>query len=200
MASKTNNPTRRETLVGIALCGATAAIAPATALALPAPNIDRNAWNVALAEYRQANAAFDEAIARHEQAEELAGAACPREGIYFDEYNLGMGTSRERVISALGWYQVSSGKPINAGQIADDFMAYQARHEATNKRFGVKALDADANAQKPRYFAAREALMAVPAPDTDALLMKFQIATISLDDEFLESALADANRLLGKDA
>jgi hypothetical protein len=49
----------------------------------------------------------------------------------------------------------------------------------------------------PAFNAARDALMAVPAPHTDALLVKMHIAVVSRSEEHSSSCRDDAHRLLG---
>ncbi len=83
-----------------------------------------------------------------------------------------------------------------AERIADEFMAYKARSAEAKRLYRCKELAEQRSAYLPRYVEARDALIAVAAPDNGGLLTKLEIAAESLDDEHAESALADARRLL----
>lgn len=152
------------------------------------------AWAEAFAQFNKVNAAFDEAINRHAEAEEAAGDEHPREDRFFVTYGLGMGMSRQRVLDTLDWRNRITGKEAEA--IADEFMAYQERSREVDRRHGIDELDKRIEELREPWRAAREALMAIPAPDTDGLLVKLEIAFASLCTDHADNALADAKRLL----
>lgn len=153
-------------------------------------------WDEALARFREVDTAFNEALDRHSKAENSADDECPREARFFDTYRLGMGMSRQRVIDELRWYSDRTGGRINEHELADKFEAYQARSQEAAKRHSVDELDKRIDELKEPWRAAREAIMAIPAPDTAALLVKLDIAFTSLCTDHAEIAMADARRLL----
>ncbi len=154
-------------------------------------------WDEAFARFRELNAAFDKAIDRHSKAEGAAGDDCPREDRFFDTYGLGMGMSRRRVIDALRWYGDRTGNRINEHEAADEFEAYQVRSQEASKRHNVDELQERIEELQEPWGAARDAIMAIPAPDTDGLLVKLDLAFGSLCIADAENAMADARRLLG---
>lgn len=158
------------------------------------------AWDEAFGRFAEIDAAFDEAIERHTAADEAADVEVPREDRFFDEYNLGMGMSRERVLDALRSYGWRAGEAVDEPAILAEFEDYQARVRAANKRHRVEELDAKVDELREPWREAREALMAVPAPDQAALLVKLEVALISGCDDHADSALADARRLLARDS
>ena len=135
----------------------------------------RASWDAAFASYSEANRQFDEAIDRHTEAEEAASAVCPREDEYFDTYRLGIGMSRERVVSNLQFYNARNIEQdrIDVDAITASFMAFQQRHCAANQKFRVNDLDEAVAALSPAFMATRDALMLLPAPDQAALLDDF---------------------------
>lgn len=159
--------------------------------------IAEQTWDEAFGAFSQVDAAYDDLIARHSAAEEAADVECPREGRFFDTYGLTTEMDRERAVRALGWYTMRTGDPANAERIADEFQAYMERSRAADERHGLKELDAQIEAVGGRWQAVRHALMQVPAPDVPALLAKLKVAIHSLNDDYGDSALADAKRLLG---
>ncbi len=153
-------------------------------------------WNEAFARFRELMAAFDKALDRHSKAENAADD-CPREARFFDTYGLGMGMSRRRVIDALRWYGDRTGDRINDQEVADEFEAYQARSKDAAKRHNVDERQERIEELQEPWGAARDAIMAIPAPNTGALLVKLDIAFGSLFTDHAEIAMADARRLLG---
>lgn len=203
---------RRDVLRGTGVVGA-AVVVPVGGSALVRAS-DRAAWTTAYARFQAVNAEYDRRIAAEEKAGEAVDAACPRIDRYFDEYNLGFGMSRETAlgnaeysVAARAADAAGAGDPMTDAQIkalykecprvVDEFMAYQERHEEACRLYGLKALQEQVTAYRATYFEARDALMAVPAPDADALLVKMEIASTWLDDPYAESAFDDARRLLG---
>jgi hypothetical protein len=186
---------RREALTGMALASAAITL-PAAAIAKASTGPSRRAWDKAVAEFRHVDSTFNALIDRSDAAQEAAGEAHPRVDRYFDEYRLGMGMSRDRVVYWLHHYALDAKSNIDVQATADEFMAYQDEARKVSERFSVKRLDEACEAYRPTYFQARDALMAVDAPDSAALLVKIQLAAQSLDGDHAESTLADARRLL----
>ena len=186
---------RREVLTGMALGGAAVAL-PAAAIARSAARPSQAAWDSALARYRIADATYDALIDRSDAAEHAAGLAQPRIDRYFDDYGLGMGMDRDSVVRRLHTYALCRNDAINVQATADEFMAYQQRHDELCQQFKTKELNQRCKEYLPVYERARDDLMRLPAPDTDALLVKMGIAAMSLADEHATLALADAHRLL----
>jgi hypothetical protein len=85
-----------------------------------------------------------------------------------------------------------------ADRIADEFMAYQAHHKSEERRLRLDELREQENGYREHFLEARDALMGMPAPDTEALLFKLEVAAISCEDDHIESCLADAKRLIGE--
>lgn len=192
---------RREVLIGIGVASATAAVPIAGANLAKAT--DRSAWNAALSRYQRTNAEFERLWSLHDKAEVACERDCPRVDRYFDAYKLGFGMGRDRVECFLRLYNTGArlnGKPqLDTAATADEFMAYQEHHQGIRKLHRVDAWEKEASDYgQAHYFPARTALMAVPAPDTDALLVKIGIAAEAYDDEFMECCYADAKRLLGR--
>lgn len=191
---------RRDVLIGIGVAGVSAAT-PAAGAAI-AKAADRSAWNTALAHYQRAHAEFERLWSMHEAAENACERECPRIASFFDKDKLGIGMSRERVIERLRFNHWATGEAGDEGalrQRADEFMAYQEHHERVRKLHRVDEWEEQASAYgKAHYFPARAALMAVPAPDTDALVVKIGIAAGAYEDDFVKSCHTDAKRLLGR--
>jgi hypothetical protein len=190
---------------------ATAAAAVPVATKPLANASDRGRWDAALAHYRRIDAEYDRICDAADAAGEAVAAAHPREDRFFDEYDLGMGMSRDRAVHSASYSifrRELRDRPLpdaaaaraEAQRVADEFMAYQAEHQRLQRLHHLPELEKQVKAYRPRYWGARDALMRVPAPDTDALLVKMEIAAMSLDDEHAESALADAKRLLARRA
>lgn len=84
-----------------------------------------------------------------------------------------------------------------ADKLTDDAVAYGKRFDEVRRRLRIDELYGAATKYRDEvFFPARNALMAIPAPDARALLAKFEIAATSLEEEHLEGCLADAKRLL----
>ena len=186
---------RREVLTGMALASAAVAV-PAAAVMKASTGPSRFAWDKALAEFRHVDSTFNALIDRSDAAQEAAGEAHPRVDRYFDEYRLGMGMSRDRVVYWLHHYVLGTKSNIDVQATADEFMAYQDEARKVSERFSVKRLDEACEAYRPTYFQARDALMALSAPDNEGLLIKIELSMQSLDGDHAESTLADARRLL----
>lgn len=180
---------------------------------------DRRAWEQAYERFQRAKRESERLFGEHSAAEVAWDAACPRESRFFDEFNLGIGIQRDRVLDRvrhkLGTQQGISGIVMSppasrkayeakldaisndARQITDHFMAYQDRHNETKSAFRVEELWQRAtDFDDECYFPARDELMRLPAPDEAALLVIMEVSCVSLDDEHAESVLADARRLL----
>ena len=190
---------RREMLTGMAVAGAAVAMsAPAIARGLPT---SRSAWDKAFANWSAVQGKYDALCDRFDTAEEAYGdASGPRPGRYFDDYNLNMSMERGHVEGALAIYntrqRITGGVQIDVKQVADEFEAYRRRNTDLRKHFCVDEHWEQAKAYQPTYYEARDRIMMVAAPDVAALLVKIEIAAVSLDDEHAEAMLADARRLL----
>ena len=134
---------RREVLTGMALASAAVA-APAVMKASTGPS--RRAWDKALAEFRRVDSTFNALIDRSDAAQEAAGEAHPRVDQYFDEYRLGMGMSRDRVVYWLHHYVLGTKSNIDVQATADEFMAYQRADQQVAQRFNVKRTDEEVDA------------------------------------------------------
>lgn len=164
---------------------------------LERPNRQAIAFEVARTKYECAKAEYDRLWAIHNSAEESDDQDCPRIDAYFDEYKLGIGMSRERVVDALRWYALRSGKPVDVEAATAEFMLYQARHKESRARHRIDELNDHARAYgEEHYFPAREALMALPATDTEGLLLKMEVAATWSDEPFVDSVFADVRRML----
>lgn len=164
---------------------------------LERPNRQAIAFEVARTKYECAKAEYDRLWAIHNAAEEADDQDCPRIDVYFDEYKLGMGMKRERVVDALRCYAIRRGEPLDVEATADEFMLYQARHKESRERHRIMELNDQAFAYgKDHYFPAREALMALPATDTEGLLLKMEIAATWCDEPLVDSVFADVRRML----
>lgn len=163
---------------------------------LDRPN-EQLAWNEALARFRTVDAVHDELARRWEDACNEADEATPdRIDRYFDTFKLGIGMKRDDVEFWLRQYVARTGDVIDIAGTADDFDQYQQLILAARERFEVERLWRELRAHQPDFDRARDDLMAVPAPDHEALLIKLQITAMSLDEDHAESTLADAKRLL----
>jgi len=189
---------RREMLTGVAVAGATVALsAPTIAKTLPA---SRAAWDSAFAHWSIVQAKYDAVCDRFSAAEEAWGDAQPRIDRYFDVYGLNTRMERGHVEGALQMYntrqRVGGGTQIDIQQVADEFGAYLKRSADLRRHLRVEEYWDRSEAYRPTYFEARDRLMNIPAPDLAALLVKIEIAAVSLDDEHADSMLTDARRLL----
>ena len=190
---------RREMLTGMAVAGAAVAMpTPTVAKSLPT---SRSAWDKAFANWSAVQGKYDALCDRFDTAEEAYGdASGPRPGRYFDDYNLNMSMERGHVEGALAIYntrqRITGGVQIDVKQVADEFGAYRRRNADLRKHFRVDEHWEQAKAYQPTYYEARDRIMMVAAPDVAALLVKIEVAAVSLDDEHADSMLADARRLL----
>lgn len=199
MATQEHNLSRRTALAAIA--GGTAIAAVPLAAANLAP-IGAARWDAALAAFREVERQHKVLWDRWEAACDAAADCTPeRVARYFDDYRLGIGMSRNDVEYWLRLYNTGrTDRRIDVGSTADEFMTYQQKFLDAHERYQTDRLYNEAQAQNPAYQEARDALMAVPAPTIAALLVKIEIAAVSLDDDHADSMLADARRLLGREA
>ena len=184
--------------------------APFAALALAIPNIapaatyffsDRTEWDRALAQFRAVEREHDELYRVHEQAEEAAHALVPeRPDQFIDEYRLGIGMDRQQIGMRLYMYQGMNKQELDIPRITEEFDAFQQRVLAARRRCSTEETWAACQDYQPAFQQARDALMAVASPDTKALLIKIEIAAMSLDCDHAEAMRVDAQRLLGIEA
>ena len=200
---------RRSAMQLISSAAAVPALAYATPLTAHATQTDRLEWHNAYARFKAVNAEYDQRIAAEEAAIELVHRDCPREAKFFDEYKLGIGMKRDdaewharyAVVSRKRYGGTTLSKRqadavrAEADRIVDEFMAYQARYEEAEKRHNVDALKRECEDYRDTYNNARDELMAIPAPDTEALLIKMEM--MSWSSKYEEGTLEDARRLLG---
>ena len=85
---------------------------------------------------------------------------------------------------------------IDATKIADEFAANLKRSADLKKHFRVDEHWDRMKAYQPAFDEARDTIMKIPAPHVAALLIKIEIAAISLDHKHADLVLADARRLL----
>ena len=204
MASTNITLSRRQALAGLSIIGAAVA-APAMGATLARPAIgDTREWDPAFAQWSAAKAQFDALCDRFNLADEALGDASPRVDRYFDEYRLNTLMERGHVEGALGMYntrqRLTGGAKIDVQTVADEFVAYLRRGAELRKRFRVDEYWSEVQAYRPTYFEARDRIMGVPAPHVAALLVKIEISAISLDEEHANAVLADARRLVGREA
>lgn len=184
MATNDTNLSRRETLVGIALCGATAAVpiagaSMANAMQLP----DRKAWDHAMADHERAVAAsgaYDAEYERIASSHSLAVESVPHVTM--------PNPNRGRILTTANWHDVSMARSSCRSLRYVEVCAYdgvkenQAFVDAADKRDAVIAdIDRrfDWDAVNERYDALSSAigdtemaLFDMPAPDGEALLWK----------------------------
>ena len=188
---------RREVLTGMALASAAAAV-PAVAMAETRP--DSRAWDREFTHWCTIEGKFDELCDRFNAAEEAWGGSDPRVDHYFEEYNLNTSMKRGHVEGTLAMYntrmRLTSGTQIDVQRVADEFEAYLQRSARLRDQFRVGEYWGQVEEYRPTYFEARDRIMQVPAPHVAALLVKIEIAAISLDEEHAEVMLAAARRLL----
>ncbi len=193
--------------------------AASTAARSSVESVDRSVWDKEFARFQRVKAEYDRLCDAETAADDAAGEAVPREARFFEQYGLYMGNDRKAAVRAIthACYRRDLGQrgyplypqrereafdakmaEINAEaeRVADEFITFKARTEEAKRRYRCKELAEQRSSYLPRYVEARDALIAVPAPDNAALLTKMEIAAESLDDEHAESALLDARRLL----
>lgn len=197
-ASNENNLSRRQALAGIALGGAAAVVPLSGAIAA-----DRSAWNKAVAELRTADAVALGIGDQMSAAHDIADAACPRNEEFFRRYDMGCGFSStrnfERAHRRIVMERTKSGKILtlaeakqataDACRVVDDFETWTARHAEVFAEYD--RLETQHDAAHDARWNARDALLATPAPDQDALLFKVEL----LSDIMRECATEDANRI-----
>lgn len=96
MTTDKHNISRRQTLVGIGLAGATAIVPVAGATIAKAAQGNRSAFDTAVARLRVADAELQQIDAVLTSAHDAAEAACPRMDEFFKRYGLGAGTRPRR--------------------------------------------------------------------------------------------------------
>ena len=186
MATNDTNLSRRETLVGIALCGATAAI-PVTgaSMAKGMQQPDRSAWDRAMANYERAVAASDAYDAEYEHI-----AAAHLSAIEAVPHVTMPNPDRGRTLTTANRHDVAMARSSCRNLRYVEVCAYdgvkenQAFVDAADKRDAVIAqIDRRFNwdAVNEHYDALSSAigdtetvLLDMPAPDADALLWKVE--------------------------
>ena len=158
-------------------------------------------WEEALAHYDRVRSVHSALWGLSDAAQEAVEATTPdRIDHYFDVYGLGIGLSKPRIEEALKHYVWRTGNQLDVAKVASDFDAYQTLFIAARERFETDRLYRQASDHNATFSAVRDRLMAIPAPDTAALLLKIETAAVSLDEEHADSVLADARRLLASEA
>jgi len=187
--------TTRRAILGAIACAPAAAI-----LAAPLPRSaspDQSAWSAALAAYRKADREYDAAWDRYYRIEEAASAVTPdRPNHLFDKLHLSMSMSRHDAEAMIRYHVLSTGEQIDIAATVDGFERYQAAVAEVRQRFNLAEESAKAQTLSEPLHAARDALMATPAPDTAALLIKIEITSHCICEEHAVITLADARRLL----
>lgn len=213
MATNNRNLSRRQTLVGIGLAGATTMVPGASIAKAAQP--DRSAWIAAVAKLKAADAQYESMSAVIEKMYDAAEAACPRQSEFFTRYNLGHGKSydsnfraahrslvMERVRGRCLTSDEAKQTTADAYRIADDFEAYDARRKEAYRGYDEAEARFDEVVDK-RWTAFNE-LLTTPAPDEQALVFKLErlaaeMTTGDADDaERVEAIRNDARRLLGR--
>ncbi len=213
MTINRNNLSRRETLMGIALCGATAATPLVGASIARAMHTDRSAWDAAVIRYKNATVALARDSDAVEAAHRKGLAACPLDDEFFKRYGMGHGWDIERNFRAAHMSLViERGKgrtlsPEEARQTAadaqsavDKFEAYQARHAEAFAEYDRRQTRFDELVEED--FAAFTDMIKTPAPDSDALLYKIEALATRLtaweseDATSIIALRADGRRLL----
>lgn len=160
---------------------------------LEAPS-EQIAWDDALAAYLAADAAYNEAIALEEASAEAVDEDVPRPSHLFD-LGLHMGIkSHQMALDRLRWHEVLYDKSLNAEKLADEWMRHIAAHEEAERRYNTAELNAKVKSAGDVWTAARDTLLAIPAPDVAGLLAKLRI-TLTYNDQ--DDLLAESERLLG---
>lgn len=180
--------------------------------------IDRADWDAALARYHVACKAHDAAIDRHSNAVEAAENDCPHDPLWFDDkYKLRTGMSRDEAAHFIALELVrdemkkrrelprrdeaaarAACRALNAEarRLADEFMAYNARIADAERRHHVADFEAEEETAATNWKAAHIELMAIPAPDVPAFLMKLETAIHFGGHRDKLGVLDDARRLL----
>lgn len=213
------NMTRRATLAGTV---AVAAVAAAPVIA-KGETADRSTWTRAVRRLELANSECERIGAAHSAASDAAEAACPYRPEFFKRYGLGRSSderARERnVQNATFQLCIERGRTIAAAEgaprkltqaecvqinkdadaIVAEFDAWCADRDAAHDRFNCDAWERRFDAILDKCHSAREALIATPAPDHGALLVKFQIVAALMEGESglarVKALEADAQRL-----
>lgn len=165
-----------------------------------ATSVDTAAWDRALAAYRSAEAIFRTAHDAFHEAEEQASAFVPpRPDKLIDEYGLFFSMKRDRIEQTLRYHLPNDDQVAERTRIADQFESHERQSKDAARRFDTQGLWRQAKLTDPAFHATRDALMQVPAPTLAALLIKIEIAGISLDEEHGDAMVADARRLLSRE-
>ena len=201
-ANSKTRPTRRQMLAGMAIAGATASTPFIGASIAKSATADTLAWDAALPRWKAVEQTYDAICDRHDAVEEAYGDASPRIDRYFDDYGLNTSMERGHVEGALTIYntrmRLNGAAKVDVAKVADEFDAYQKRDADLRKHYRVDEYWDAVTAYRPTFFRARDRIMEVPAPHVAALLVKIEIASISLDNNHADAMLADARRLLGR--
>lgn len=197
MATETTTTTRRAMIAAIAAVPAIGIVGAMPALA--SPLIERAAWDRAEAAFRKVQAESQRLWAIHERADEMLENVEPKRPDHlFDQYGLHMDMTRA---DAEYWLAVYFGpQPDKIARFADELAAYQ---KATNECEAIhecERLFAEAQKLNPAYFAARKALLEIPAPDNKALLLKIELTVEAGSDELSDALVIDARRVLAGEA
>lgn len=214
MASNEHNISRRQTLVGIGLAGATGLVPIAGASIAKAAQPDRSAWNAAVARLKAVQEQFARIDGTLRALHDAAEAACPRRDEFFRRFGMGSGWSRQRNFQAAQMAIVierTEGGAVlsraaaeqataDAYRVVDDFETWCARHDEAFREYN--AMEERFDAIVDERSRAQEAVLATPAPDSDALLFKIELLSAMMteaaaeDAHRLDAVHADARRLL----
>ena len=157
-------------------------------------------WDRAFGHWRAIQQKYDGLCDRFNAAEEAWGDASSRIDRFFEQYQLNTSMKRGYVEAQLKLYntraRLTGGAKIDVQKVADEFDAYRKRSADLRAQFRVDEYWDQSAQYRPTYFEARDRIMQIPAPHVAALLVKIEIAAISLDNEHADLMLADAQRLL----
>lgn len=213
MTTNSNNLSRRDALMGIALCGATAATPIVGASVAKAMQTDRSAWSAAVARYRALTGQIVRVGNGLNAAHDAGQAACPRQGEFCSRYNMGFGWGHDRNFKAAQTSLImerGKGRTLTADEakratadalrLVDEFDAYQSEHGAAFAEYDRQQERFDSLADE--HGKAFNAVVQLPAPDSEALLYKIAIVAQRLgeweseDADYLNAIQTDARRFL----
>lgn len=198
--------TRREAIAAIA---ATSIAAPA--FALPTAK-DSGAWDQAMAYFRHCEAAVNAYAHRHDEAEERYRAAVkvlPHEAV---EYQGGLvvttadqwaiDNARRSVKGVVYLEPCAFEHHKNSMALLDAVEARNAKIAEIDQRVGWTVTSERYEALVDRMVEAQNALLAMPAPHSEALLWKLEyfMADSIYTDELVAPTVADMRRMLGRAA
>jgi hypothetical protein len=220
-AGKISRRTAMTMMSAVATVPATAFI-PTASKASTRP-VSRAAWDTRLGRLQAIQAEYDEINAAHSAAFDAAEAECPREEEFFRRYNLGCyddkARGRERNERTAAWaiYSERLAALVRSGserrnltdeeieeakrdaeKVVDRFDAWCTARDEAHDRHHCDQWERRFDALFDRRYKAQEAVLATPAPDQTALLVKFDILTAMMDGEQdlsrVELLQADARR------